>query len=131
MKFIFACLTIFAVASIARADLDPKLAAKINGWNYEFTPTSNGIQTSRLCGVHVEVSQGQLYLTNILPPSFDGKNYDCSSGAARSCRGLSISFQCNGNQCGDMTILDDGNIYNASFKAKAFQSNQGQFWWCQ
>lgn len=101
--------------------LDPKLKDLIDGWNFE--------SSNHSCGIHVEVTEGKLIVTNILPPSMDGEHYQCNTDA-KSCIGQTYQVDCEEpSKCGSFTILENGDIFNA-YGIKNFRYNQAKAWWC-
>ena len=97
----------------------------------------NYIGTYGACGLHIEVSGNKLVMTDIIPPSMDGKTADCKYGPARTCNGVTEIFTCDASgECKSiwtpnkkLWVLEDGSMVTPTgFKFSYF--NSGAYWWC-
>lgn len=118
---VFIILNLMAHASSA-LDLDSFHGVNLNPIGYG-------------CGIHLEVSNSSLIVTNIIPPRIEHQDDLCRADRYAECRGQSIILNCDkSGKC--MTpgyvfqLLEDGNVISVLAHKKFAYSNSGTYYFC-
>ncbi len=91
------------------------------------------------CGLHLEVSGRSLVVTNIIPPDVPAHTSFCDLESKWRRCGSSIMLECDStgecvskdsDQEMNLTLLEDGNIFNRTKSVKVLRTSRSDYEWC-